>query len=231
MPKAAAQTQTPTGHHRAAGRAGAPAAGRELRARGQRTVRNLLDAGLEVFAQRGYHPARVDDIVKVAKTSHGTFYLYFANKEDLFRALTLDVSEEMAELVESIGPLTPDAAGYAALRTWLADFTDIHGRYGPVIKAWTDAEIDTSELGNLGAEMLGGFAAALATRVAKSPAKGLDPTAAGLAIVAMVERFHYYAMSGQVKAGDDAILDLLAEATHAALFGADARARPARGRR
>ena len=47
-------------------------------------------------APKGYHPARVDDIVKVAKTSHGTFYLYFSNKEDLFHALVLDVAEEMA---------------------------------------------------------------------------------------------------------------------------------------
>lgn len=209
-----------SGPRRAPGRAGAPAEGRELRARGQHTVRNLLDAGLEVFAQRGYHPARVDDIVKVAKTSHGTFYLYFANKEDLFRSLTLDVSEEIAHLVDGLGPLTADAAGYEALRAWLAAFTDIHGRYAPVIKAWTEAEIDTSELGTLGTEMLGGFAAAIAERVAASPARGIDPTAAGLAIVAMIERFHYYAMSGQVRASDDAILDTIAEVTYAALFGA-----------
>src|SRR5262249_12804599 len=55
---------------------GTPVQGRELRARGRRTMRKLLDAGVEIFAQRGFHAARVDDIVKLAKTSHGTFYLY-----------------------------------------------------------------------------------------------------------------------------------------------------------
>src|SRR5437763_14771462 len=94
------------------GRAGSPAEGRELRARGQRTVRKLLDAGIEVFGTKGYFPARVDDIVKVAKASHGTFYLYFANKEDLFRALLLDVTEEISALVESLGPLAPDDESY-----------------------------------------------------------------------------------------------------------------------
>ena len=64
-----------------------PAAPRELRARGLATRERLLDAGATVFAQRGVHAARVDDIVKVAATSNGTFYLYFANKEELFRAL------------------------------------------------------------------------------------------------------------------------------------------------
>ena len=45
-------------------RVGSPATGRELRARGQRTVRKLLDAGIEVFGSKGYFPARVDDIVR-----------------------------------------------------------------------------------------------------------------------------------------------------------------------
>src|SRR3954449_13370074 len=96
-------------------RPGAPAEGRELRARGQRTVRKLLDAGITVFGTKGYHSARVDDVVKVAKTSHGTFYLYFSNKEDLFRALALDVAEELRTLVDSLAPLTDDAEGYEAL--------------------------------------------------------------------------------------------------------------------
>lgn len=71
----------------------ADAAGRELRARGRKTRRRLLDAGIDVFARRGFHAARVDDIVKAAKTSHGTFYLYFSNKEDLFAALVADVAD------------------------------------------------------------------------------------------------------------------------------------------
>src|ERR1700716_2531321 len=93
-------------------RGGAPAQERELRAQGKKTMRKLLDAAMVVLDKRGYHAARVDDIVKVARTSHGTFYLYFANKEDLFRALALDVADEMTALVESLGSLTPDPAGY-----------------------------------------------------------------------------------------------------------------------
>ena len=74
-------------------------------------MRKLLDAGVEVFAARGYHAARVDDVVKLAHTSHGTFYLYFANKEDLFRALMAEVAGQMQTLAEDLGPLTPGPAG------------------------------------------------------------------------------------------------------------------------
>src|SRR6266568_7793934 len=93
-------------------RGGAPAQERKLRSQGKETLRRLLDAGMATFEKRGYHAARVDDIVKVAKTSHGTFYLYFANKEDLFRALATDAGTEMLELTGELGPIGPDEAGY-----------------------------------------------------------------------------------------------------------------------
>src|ERR1700704_1906048 len=133
-----------------AARAGRPAQNRELRARGKRTMRKLLDAGAQVFAQRGYHAARVDDIVKLADTSHGTFYLYFSNKEDLFRALALDVAEQMMHLAEDLPEISPEPEGYAELRAWLDRFSEIYDHYGPVIRAWTEAETGTSEFGRLG---------------------------------------------------------------------------------
>jgi len=205
-----------------ASRAGAPAEGRELRARGQRTVRKLLDAGNAVFGSRGFHAARVDDIVKAAKLSHGTFYLYFSSKEDLFRALALDVSEEMAALAGVLGELSPDEHGYRVLREWLEQFAALHRRYRTVIRAWTEAEIESSEFGRLGANLLGGFVAALGERIAASKAAVDDPQLAALAIVAMVERCNYYAMTGQVPDGD-ALHDMLADIAFASLFGAGAR--------
>jgi hypothetical protein len=63
---------------------GAPAQDRELRAQGRQTVQKLLDAGLAEFDERGFQAVRVDDVVRRAKISHGTFYLYFSTKEDLF---------------------------------------------------------------------------------------------------------------------------------------------------
>jgi AcrR family transcriptional regulator len=47
--------------------------------------RQILDAALAVFAERGLAAARLDDIAKRAGLSKGTIYLYFPNKEELFR--------------------------------------------------------------------------------------------------------------------------------------------------
>ncbi len=47
--------------------------------------KQILAAALEVFAERGLAAARLDDIAKRAGLSKGTIYLYFPNKEELFR--------------------------------------------------------------------------------------------------------------------------------------------------
>ncbi len=193
---------------------------RELRARGQQTRRRLLDAGVEVFAARGYHAARVDDIVKVAKTSHGTFYLYFANKEDLFRALAEDVAIEMRALADALPDVTADHEGFVALRIWLAAFADLYGHYGPVIRAWTEAEIGASEFGRLGTGVLAEFTRVLVDRLRDAAPVGVDPVVTSLALVAMIERCNYYVLSHQVQVGRDTMIDTLATVTHAALFGA-----------
>src|SRR5262249_28203988 len=44
----------------------------------------LLRAARDVFATKGYHNAKVDDIVAAAKVAKGTFYLYFPDKRSIF---------------------------------------------------------------------------------------------------------------------------------------------------
>ena len=79
---------------------GAPASKRVLRSQGRRTMRKLLDAAMVAFDKRGYHSTRVNDVVEIAKTSHGTFYLYFSNKEDLLRALVAEAAGEAQKLYD-----------------------------------------------------------------------------------------------------------------------------------
>src|SRR5829696_1508654 len=48
---------------------------------------DLLRAARDVFATKGYHDAKVDDIVAAAKVAKGTFYLYFKDKRSIFSEL------------------------------------------------------------------------------------------------------------------------------------------------
>src|SRR5881275_2706335 len=145
---------------------GAPAQLRALRAQGRRTMRKLLAAGMKVFDERGYQAARVDDVVKAARTSHGTFYLYFANKEDLFRVLAEDCVAAMEALADDFGPIEPGPDGYDALRAWLARFVDTYRRHGPVIRAWAEAHLDSPALARLGGASMNALASRIAERIA-----------------------------------------------------------------
>ena len=213
-------------------RGGAPAQERELRAQGRKTMRKLLDAAMTVLEKRGYHAARVDDIVKVARTSHGTFYLYFANKEDLFRALLADVAEEVATLADTLGPVGPDEAGYRELRGWLGRFSDMYVHYGPVIRAWTEAEVEGDDVGRMGEQVLTTVVTALITRIgeandgsAQLSGGDFDPQVAAMASVAMVERLHYYLLSRQLDVPRDDLLDTVASLLHVGVFGGTRRGR------
>jgi TetR/AcrR family transcriptional regulator len=64
--------------------------------------RQIIAAALEVFGEHGLAAARLDDIAKRAGLSKGTIYLYFPNKEELFREMvraTVVVQIETAERV------------------------------------------------------------------------------------------------------------------------------------
>jgi AcrR family transcriptional regulator len=47
----------------------------------------LLEAALDLFVERGYAATRLDDVARQAGVSKGTLYLYFTNKEELFKAV------------------------------------------------------------------------------------------------------------------------------------------------
>jgi TetR/AcrR family fatty acid metabolism transcriptional regulator len=46
----------------------------------------ILDSAIAVFAERGFHSARVSDIAGRAGVADGTVYLYFRNKEEILMA-------------------------------------------------------------------------------------------------------------------------------------------------
>lgn len=55
----------------------------------------ITEAAVEVFAERGFHQARVSDVARRAGVADGTIYLYFKNKEDLL----LSIFEEKMDVL------------------------------------------------------------------------------------------------------------------------------------
>lgn len=72
----------------------------------------LLAAALDLFVERGYAATRLDDVAARAGVSKGTLYLYFTNKEELFKAVVhenvLPLLGEAESIIEAYEGPTAD---------------------------------------------------------------------------------------------------------------------------
>jgi AcrR family transcriptional regulator len=71
----------------------------------------LLAAALALFVERGYAATRLDDVAARAGVSKGTLYLYFASKEELFRAV---VRENLVPVLDEAEQIIDAYAGDSA---------------------------------------------------------------------------------------------------------------------
>jgi AcrR family transcriptional regulator len=63
--------------------------------------RDLLDAGLAVFVEKGVAAATLDHVTQRAGVAKGTFYLHFDSKEHLLAALQADFEQRLVERIDS----------------------------------------------------------------------------------------------------------------------------------
>src|SRR5205085_12469032 len=68
-------------------------------ARGERTLRKILDAARAEFGERGFSESSIVGITQRAGVALGTFYTYFDSKEAVFQALVRDMSAQVRDHV------------------------------------------------------------------------------------------------------------------------------------
>ena len=101
----------------------------------------LLEAARDTFSSLGYLATRVDDIVRHAGTSHGTFYTYFKDKKAVLVGLTTEIAHSLygaalAPTLEFDRAPTPRDL----VRARIASFLGVYRRHWGVIRSWTQAE-------------------------------------------------------------------------------------------
>lgn len=122
---------------------GEPTRTRDLRSRGKETVSRLLEAGQQVVEERGHDEARVDDIVDIAGLSHGTFYLYFRDREDLLQSLIRLSARQLSPLGDELhGVPTVDA-----LATWIERAIQQFDQHAEILRAARALSSDEAVVG------------------------------------------------------------------------------------
>lgn len=207
-------------------RGGTPAQSRELRAQGRETLRRLLDAGRAVFAERGFHATRVDDVVAAARTSHGTFYLYFANIEDLFKTLARDAMAEMGDLADDFPALEPRDSSRRAVRTWVKRFCALYESHSTVLRILSDSDVVGTDLWSEGDKVLSRLASAMNRSVEEAQRAGsispnVNTTLTATACILMIERFNSFLGSGMLELSREEVVDTLSPIVYAAFFSVE----------
>jgi AcrR family transcriptional regulator len=196
---------------------------RVLGEQGERTRQRLLDAAKKVFRERSYPETRVDDITREAGTSHGAFYLYFANKAEVLEALAIETAERMYALADQLEGIQPGESGFQQLSRWLDDFIDAYALNSPVVVAWMSARPQDERFDRLGREVLAKFAGRIAQTIRQSVSQGdRHPIHAGIAataLIAMLERFCYYWLVRGADLKRQDVVETLAAIWHQGIFG------------
>lgn len=91
------------------------------------TRERILDAALDVFSRKGYHEARLDEIVEQSHTSKGSIYFHFPNKEKLFIALVDQFSDLLERRVTEA--IAREAEGMGRVRVAIEVVLETFGKY------------------------------------------------------------------------------------------------------
>jgi AcrR family transcriptional regulator len=183
------------------------------------TRARLLAAARRAFADLGYGPARVEDIVSRAGVGHGTFYAYFKNKRAALAAL---IHENAATLVELAGQ--PWRAGdvRASLIEVLGGLSDLYDRDADLIALWTEASAQDPELGRVLDEVRRQFVGRIARNVEHAAAQGtarpVDPWTAATALAAMAEQSMFLRAVRKEPLDRDLLVETLADLWLHALY-------------
>ena len=99
----------------------------------RRPRERLLEAILLVSGELGYEQVTVKHVIERAKTSRGTFYKYFADKEDCFVGAYLEASEWLYRRVLGLSRRQPEWR--AGLRVGLAELLEFCANQPATAKA------------------------------------------------------------------------------------------------
>jgi AcrR family transcriptional regulator len=94
----------------------------------------MLAAAAAAFRRRGYHSTRVSDIVADAGVSQGTFYQYFASKEEAYT----EVVTGLATRLEALGQMV-DVDAMETVKDYREQFTAVYAAAFEAVAANRDA--------------------------------------------------------------------------------------------
>jgi AcrR family transcriptional regulator len=160
--------------------------GRALSQRGTRTRQRVLEAAEAVFSEHGYHEASIVKITEAAGVGQGTFYLYFASKQEVFDELVRDLNRRVRHAMKEASSqgktrLEAELLGFRAYFRFTAE----HPALYRIIR---QAEFVSPEMLRYHYDRLSaGYVEGLREAIERGEIADLDPEVAAWALMGMGE--------------------------------------------
>ena len=138
------------------------------------TRESLLQAAIEVFSERGYQGATMEEIARRAGVAKGTTYLHFADKADLFYAVFEQwTGDALAASEPALAAAGSASEQLKALAISAVDFIQAHRQWFPLtLEVWSAS--GTPVLRDRFAAALGSLYAGYRSGIASIIQTGLD---------------------------------------------------------
>ena len=190
------------------------------------TRRHLLDAAVAVFEDRGYKAATVGAITDRANTAHGTFYLYFRNKEDAFcQVIESVIVEELS--VKVIVPLddAPRPAMEEGIRAFIAAYHQHEGLWRALLEGMLQSSRVEQMWLDLRRAMVMRLSDTFAAQQRSGEVRAFDTTMVAHALASMTEWSAFtHLVLGEPAPGaerdPEALVSTLTDLWHRAIYGA-----------
>jgi len=150
----------------------------------------IVAAALQVFSEKGFAAARLEEIAARAGVSKGAIYLYFATKEDIFRAvveqaIAPNIDQVKAALASHPGPFPDIVRALAQRFTTLIAGSPVGGVAKMVIgEARNFPELARIWHDRLVSQAIGALTGMVTAAQARGEVRAGDPRAYALQIVA-----------------------------------------------
>jgi AcrR family transcriptional regulator len=171
----------------------------------QERRRQILDAALYVFAEKGFHAANVSDVAARAGVSQGTIYWYFESKDALLHELMDEIFQQMLRPYREVlkrtdlPPLERLAQSFRASVEMVSSdwerFKLLIGLWGQPALLGNDSEAYSWFVQIYQEQVLGPLAAVVEEGMRAGEIEPGDPEVVALALGAMVEGLVFYAVA------------------------------------
>jgi AcrR family transcriptional regulator len=132
-----------------------PVVNRRLTQRGRERRSQLMEYAARRFAENGYHPTSVAEIVQGMGVGKGVFYWYFSSKEELLAEILHDAQQSLRRrqqqaIAEETDPVARIVLGIRASMEWLQEhrhlstlfqFASTEERFAPALRAGQDIAV------------------------------------------------------------------------------------------